>query len=277
MYTFLYQFLLRIAIEPPFRLIVRHILKIFPLSARTRSFWEISTRPAYLLGILAAADQAAREGVTEICVIEFGVAGGNGLIAMQQEAAAVERETGIKIQIFGFDMGHEGLPSFIGDYRDHPDIWQPGDYPMNVDRLTKLLGPRTTLVLGNIADTARRFFSTHQPPPIGFISIDVDLYSSTRDALRILEDTNCKMLRHAPIYFDDIDFMFNHKFAGELLAIEEFNAKSINVKLDRWYAVANGRPFPERHFLNKLYVAHDLNASEPSRLARTAATLPLLD
>jgi hypothetical protein len=85
------------------------------------------------------------------------------------------------------------------------------------------------------------------------------------------------MLWQVPLYFDDIEFLFNHKFAGELLAIEEFNEASSQVKIDRWYGVRTGRPFPERPFLEKLYVAHDLEAISKVVLKREAAVLPLGD
>ena len=89
------------------------------------------------------------------------------------------------------------------------------------------------------------FFASFQAPPIGFVSIDLDLYSSTRDALRLLALPDKRMLWHVPLYFDDITFLFNHKFAGELLAIEEFNRDNALVKIDRWYGARTGRPFPE--------------------------------
>lgn len=268
-------FFQRLAIEPPFRILVRQALQLFKLSTQTRALWEISRRPQYLIGTLAAAEQARRQGVKEISVIEFGVAGGNGLVSLQEEAEAVERDTGVAIKVYGFDMGAVGLPDFIGDYRDHPDVWQPGDFPMDEAKLRARLSARTTLILGNVKDTVGSFFQSHRPPPIGFVSIDVDLYSSSRDALGVFHSPGSQMLWHAPVYFDDIDFIFNHRFAGELLAIDEFNGLSQHVKLDRWHGVANGRPFPERHFLTKMYVAHNLRAAAQSQPDRDKALLPL--
>ena len=241
-----------------------------------RSF-ELSARPHYLLGVLAGAEQAQRQGLSAMSVFEFGVAGGNGLVALQAEAEAVEQATGVQIKVYGFDMGAAGLPEFIGDYRDHPDVWQPGDYPMDEAKLRARLATRTTLVLGNVADTVASFFAEQRPPPVGFVSIDVDLYSSSCDALRIFTSPGSSMLWHVPVYFDDIDFLFNHRFAGELLAISEFNAGATDIKIDRWYGVGNGRPFPERHFLNKMYVAHDLRAGSDQRAPRARAGLHLQD
>lgn len=267
--------LTRLGMEPPFRIVVRAVLKRLKVSVRTRALWELSKRPAYLLGVLTAAEQALKQKVPEISVIEFGVAGGDGLVALQNEAEAVEWETGVRIQVYGFDTGSQGLPAFIGDYRDHPDAWRPGDYPMDSAALRTRLSPRTTLILGNVRDTIRTFYKDYRPPPVGFVSFDLDLYSSTRDALQIFSLPEKRMLWNVPLYFDDIEFLFNHRFAGELLAIHEFNRDNERVKIDRWHGVRMNRPFPERPFLEKLYVAHDLEAISKVALKREAVTLPL--
>jgi hypothetical protein len=269
------QFWTRLAMEPPFRVLARAVLGRLPVSVKTRALWELSSRPAYLLGVLTAAGQARKQGVREISVIEFGVAGGNGLVALQSEAEAVERETGVAIRVFGFDMGAAGLPDTSGDHRDHPDAWRPGDFPMDESALRARLTDRTTLVLGDVAATVARFFQDHQAPPIGFVSIDLDLYTSTRDALEIFLLPDSRMLWHVPVYFDDIEFLFNHRLAGELLAIDEFNARNGPVRIDRWYGVKAGRPFPERDFLDKLYVAHDLRGTANAALERAPVALPL--
>lgn len=267
--------LTRLGMEPPFRIFVRAVLKQLNVSVKTRALWELSRRPAYLLGVLTAAEQALKQNVPEISVVEFGVAGGNGLVTLQSEAEAVERETGVGIKVYGFDAGSQGLPSFIGDYRDHPDAWQAGDYPMDEPALRSRLTDRTTFILGNVRETVPGFFKNFQPPPIGFVSIDLDLYSSTREALQIFSIPDKRMLWHVPVYFDDIEFLFNHRFAGELLAITEFNEGNSQVKIDKWYGVNMGRPFPERPFLEKLYVAHDLEAISNVALKRDTAMLPL--
>ena len=261
--------------EPPFRIFARALLKYMPISVKTRAFCSMSKRPVYLLGLLTAAEQAISQNVSEISVIEFGVAGGDGLVTMQNEAAAVEKETGVRIKVYGFDMGAEGLPDFIGDYRDHPEAWQPGDFAMDEAALRSRFSDRTTLILGNVKETVPEFFEAHKPPPIGFVSFDLDLYSSTRDALRLFTLPDKKLLWHVPLYFDDIEFLFNHKYAGEPLAINEFNEESHPVKIDQWYGVRAGRPFPEQGFFDKLYVAHDLEATSKVKLNRDTVNLPL--
>ena len=67
---------------------------ILPASIRTKDRWSASDRPQYLAGLLYAVDQARHEGREAIAAIEFGVADGHGLLALQVHAAAVERETG---------------------------------------------------------------------------------------------------------------------------------------------------------------------------------------
>jgi hypothetical protein len=222
-----------------------------------------------------AACLARRQGVDRIAVVEFGVAGGEGLLALEEDARAVARETGVKIQVYGFDAGVGGLPQFCGDYRDHPDFWKPGDFPMDVDALKRRLDPGTHLIIGNVADTVPRFVAEIQAEPLGFVAVDLDLYSSTRAALQIFAHPRKRMLRQVPIYLDDVDFIINHRFAGELLAIEEFNQANAEVKIDKWHGVKNGRPFPERPYLDKLFVVHDLKAISGCAVDRLNASLPL--
>jgi hypothetical protein len=261
----LVQSLFRAAKEPPFRLLAKQILRVWPTSIRLKSEWDAIGRPNYLAGVLAGADQAGREGISEISVIEFGVAGGQGLVALQEIASAVEKETKVGISVYGFDTGH-GLPELTGDQRDHPDRWLAGDYKMDEQALRARLTKDTTLVLGEVKDTVAHFVSKVQHSPLGFIAIDVDLYSSTRDALQVLSLPGKRTLLHVPMYFDDVKRIFNHRFAGELLAIDEFNATNENVKIDRWRGITDGRAFPESDWLNRMYVAHDLEA-----ISRTSA------
>ena len=255
--------------EPPFRRIVQALLRIAPGALRATDRWNAADRPQYLAGVLYAADQARREERDAIAVIEFGVAEGDGLLALQAHAAAVERETGVRVAVYGFDAGG-GMPAGTGDYRDHPDIWRAGDYVMDVAALKAKLDARTTLVLGEIRETA-----AHQPipEPLGFVAVDVDFYSSAIDALRILCRADVPRLRRVALYFDDIGDHYNHRFAGELLAIEEFNRASRDVKIDRWRGLRAGRAFPDAPWLEAMYLAHDVEQISRVRLPRPPARM----
>src|SRR5262245_46888159 len=106
-----------LAKEPPIRLLVRSLLRRMPVSVAKRARWDISDRPAYLLGLMFAAGQAQLEGIRACPAIEYRVAWGTGLLTLQQDAEAVEAHTGIAIKVYGFDIGSDGLPEFIGDHR----------------------------------------------------------------------------------------------------------------------------------------------------------------
>lgn len=256
----------RVAMEPPFRLASYFLIKRFAKSVRTIDRWGAVDRPNYLAGVLAGALQAKREQRSEMSIYEFGVAGGSGLVALQEYAESVERETGVKIKVYGFDSG-EGLPETCGDFRDHPDQWRASDYKMDVSKLRKRLTDRTELVLGRISETLPRFLMQERPP-VGFISCDVDLYSSTNEVLRFFTLPGRTMLQRVFLYFDDIDFVFNHRFAGEWLSIQEFNDSNANVKIDRWYGVRKDRAFTEHTWFDKMFIAHDLEAINRTVIAR---------
>ena len=75
-------------------------------------------RPNYLWGALHGANLAKRLEFSRISFLEFGVAGGNGLIVLENIAETLERYFGLRIDVHGFDVG-EGLPK-ASDYRDLP-------------------------------------------------------------------------------------------------------------------------------------------------------------
>jgi hypothetical protein len=256
--------------EPPFRLFTKAMINRLPVSVRTQERWDVAPRPPYLAGVLAAADHALHEGCQEISVFEFGVAAGNGLIALENLARAVTAETGIKIAVYGFDAG-TGMPELTGDYRDYPDHWQAGDYPMDEEILRRRLKPSTTLIIGNVAKTIPAHIDEIKEC-IGFVAVDVDIYSSARDVLfKLFARPDRKMLRRTIMYFDDIDLRITHKFAGELLAIDEFNASNPFVRIDRWRGIDKQRPFPEAAWLRRMYIAHDIEAISKARSGKRKA------
>ena len=77
------------------------------------------------------------------------------------------------------------------------------------------------------------------------------------------------MLRRTILYFDDVDFDCNHRFAGELLAIDEFNETSDGVKIDLWRSCRRRCVFHENPWIAKMYVAHDLQAISACQTSRS--------
>src|SRR4051794_28712639 len=75
--------------------------KLFPYETRIEH--SAIDRPHYGYCVLQAAKLAKRLGHKSVSVIEFGVAGGNGLVNLEMHAGEVSKLTGIDIQIFGFD------------------------------------------------------------------------------------------------------------------------------------------------------------------------------
>lgn len=224
--------------ESTIRLIAKfNILKRFLNKTNFLSF-----EAKYNLGILnnnyiyahlvfEAAKAAKNLGIKRITVIEFGVAGGNGLIQFENISTKVEKYTGVSIDVIGFDTG-TGLPE-VTDYRDLPYVWQRGHYPMDIQLLKSKL-TKAKLVLGNISETLEKFIEDFNPAPIAAISFDLDLYSSTRDAFKLLESHEKYFLPRVLCYFDDImggNLELYNEYTGERLAINEFNNNSKSRKI----------------------------------------------
>jgi hypothetical protein len=196
-----------------------------------RCRFDIFSRPAYAYGVQQGAYLASRLGLPAISVIEFGVAGGRGLVALEEIARLASRAYGVKIEVYGFDRA-VGLPK-TADFRDLPYTWEEGFFEMDVDELRSRL-TEARLVLGDIADTVPTFVDTHDPAPVAFVSIDLDYYSSTVDALRIFDVPESRVLPRVLCYFDDLvgeDHVLQNDLVGEALAINEFNLDRKETKI----------------------------------------------
>ncbi|MEP9380453.1 hypothetical protein ABLE91_27410 [Aquabacter sp. CN5-332] len=232
-------------------------------------------RPFYGVGLLQAALLAKKLGKKTISAIEFGVAGGNGLVALEQHAEAVKAETGVAVTVYGFDTG-TGMPP-PQDYRDMPYVFQQGYFEMDVPALRARL-TSAQLVLGDVAQTLRDFADRDDVAPVGFISFDLDYYSSTVAALKIFDMDHHRLLPRVICYFDDtvgpVDEAYN-EFTGELLAIKEFNAASEAMKI----APVNGLRFYGDHipqwWHEQILVAHLFGHPEYCTPINTHTQLPL--
>ena len=228
-------------------------------------------RPDYGWPLLQGARLAQRLNYPAISAVEFGVAGGNGLVALESHAERIEKITGVRIDVYGFDAG-TGLPSPI-DYRDMPYLWAQGYYKMDVEALQRRL-KRARLVLGDVRATVPAFDC--RGAPIAFIAFDLDYYSSTVSAFSIFDHERRMMTPRVACYFDDIAGSLLggfHEFGGELLAIREFNARHENIKIDR----AHGAQASDQMTwsMEKLYVAHLFDHPDYSRPIGVAQQHPL--
>lgn len=216
--------------------------------------YELLKRPGYGYGVYHAALEARALGIPRITAIEFGVAGGYGLIALEEVAADVEAITGVGVDVFGFDLA-SGMPE-PSDYKDMPYIWQKGFFSMDVEKLKSRL-KKAELILGNVATTTRAF-AERSVAPIGFISFDLDFYSSTKQAFVLLDAAAEKFLPRVFCYFDDVvgdDWELHCEYTGELLAIREFNDAHPERKIAKISGFRHKRRF-SRAWNAKMYVLH---------------------
>lgn len=211
-------------------------------------------RPHYLWGALQGVNLAKALGYTRVSFIEFGVAGGSGLLEMEKIAAKLESSFDIEILVHGFDSA-SGLPK-AKDHRDLPNLWQEGFYAMDREKLEKRL-KKAKLHLGMVEDTLEEFIRS-QSAPVAFISFDLDYYSSTLHALKLLEADEKVLLPRIHCYFDDIMGATFSDFNGERLAIREFNGRSENRKISPIYGLRHFLPAPYRTAIwaEMMYMAH---------------------
>jgi hypothetical protein len=251
--------LLALMYPKPIRTVItRYLVRRFSLfSYRERLRICAVDRPHYGHCIFEAAQQAARLRYPKISVVEFGCGGGNGLLNAEMHIAEVEKLFPVKIELYGFDTG-KGLPP-LEDYRDFPHYFRPGQYHMDPSSLKSKL-KRGKLVLGNVKDTCKSFFSDFDAAPVGCVFQDLDFYSSTRNALTLFDEGSAHFLPRVFMYLDDIvgnNTWLPTEFAGELLAVEEFNDTHATQKIAINRSVA--RDHPDQWWQKQIYVYHDFN------------------
>jgi hypothetical protein len=183
------------------------------------------------------------------------VAGGAGLLNMCRIAEQTRKATGVDFRVFGFDTG-KGMPQAV-DYRDLPESFQEGDFPMDLERLKQSLPQFAELHIGDIEDTIPTFLSSvTADAPIGFVSIDVDYYSSARKALRVLLGAPNLYLPIVPVYLDDIGVDGSNPWTGELLAVNEFNLENTLRKIAPFTLLRSNRIFKNTQWIDRMFAGH---------------------
>jgi len=234
-------------------------------SYRMKCDFDLILRPQHAFSLYKAADLATRENKKKVTVIEFGVASGAGLCNIQNIAKKITKDTGIEFDIYGFDTG-EGMP-LPKSYKDHPDLYHQGDYPMNFDLLQSALNPNTKLIIGNVDETLPEFLKNNfEDCPIAFVSIDLDFYSSTVDALKILEKDANQYLPQVIIYLDDLQYDSHNSWCGELAAANEFTESHEFRKIERHTFLRSYRVFQRARWINHIFFAHILDYDESIKL-----------
>lgn len=213
--------LVRACLRPEFA--VRQIIRRWSIgSLDFRLAVQALDRPQYAFGVKQAIYLASKLKHPKVSVIEFGVGAGDGLLALERYAAELGARAGLEVEVYGFDLGR-GLAT-PSDYRDLGYVWKRGGYRMDVDGLKKRL-KSAKLLLGDVRETVSEFLRS-QHAPIGFISFDLDYYSSTTAAFELFTADDNAVLPRVICYFDDIvsdGHQLHCNRVGELLAIDEFN------------------------------------------------------
>ena len=184
---------------------------------------------------------------------------GTSMQIMAEIAASVSDVTGVRFRVVGFDTGAGLLPP--SGPKDHPELWSAGDFAMqDPAELKRRLAGKAELVLGDIGDTIEPFVASLSADcPLGFVSVDVDVYSATVSALRGLRGSCDLYLPAVSFYFDDILFYFANEACGELAAIAEHNAAVPHRPIQSDRSLPGWRPDGYAPWYRAMYVAHILD------------------
>jgi hypothetical protein len=126
----------------------------------------------YVWGVLQTGNLARSLAIKRVSVLEFGVAGGNGLVALEKISGKVADHYGVEIDVYGFDTGI-GLPE-PHDYRDLPDICSQADFPMEPEKLRQRL-KTAKLFLGLVGKTITDFIESGP----GLLPLSLSIWIST--------------------------------------------------------------------------------------------------
>lgn len=203
--------------------------------------YDVMPRPSFAYGVYHAAVQARALDIDRMTAIELGVGPGEGLIALERIADEVHAATGVAVNVLGLDTG-KGMPP-PEDHRDLPYRWAEGEFAMDPGALRARL-KRAELILGNVRDTIAGVLARPGLAPIGFVSFDLDYYSSTRDALVMFDASPRVLLPRIFCHVDDVigdDWELHCEHVGELLAIREFNESRTDRKLSPVHGLAHKR------------------------------------
>jgi hypothetical protein len=135
---------------------------------------------------------------------------------------------------------------------------------MDYDTLRKKL-KSAKLIIGDIRESMKNFFSDYNPAPIAAIMHDLDFYSSTKAAMSLFEIEDEYLLPRIFNYFDDIignNVVLYNNYTGERLAIYEFNNSHEKIKISSAFwllARKNIEEWYHQIFITHLFGHRDYN------------------
>jgi hypothetical protein len=241
-------------------------------TTRAKIAFDVVVRQQHAYGLLHAAELAKAHGARRATVVELGVGVGTGLLNLCEVGAAVTRATGIGFDIVGFDTGR-GMPPPV-DHRDHPELYETGWFAMDGAALEARLPSHARLILGDLEETIDEFVAAMgADAPLGFATLDVDYYSSSVSALRLFSGSAEHYFPYVPVYVDDLAHPTHTRFAGELLAIEEFNAAHELRKLEFDRMLPYQRVFKHAEWLAHMFKLQVLDHPTRRRLTGTGVAV----
>jgi hypothetical protein len=215
-----------------FSFIIKKILnKLTFLKSSLQVELNISNRPNYAYCLFHAAKLAKKLNYKAFSVIEFGVAGGNGLYFIENFANKISKELDINIEVYGFTL-ENGLSTPDG-YKDLPYWFAQGYFSTDKEKLFNKV-KKSKIIFGDVKETTKDFFKKYNPAPLGVVFNDLDYFSSTLNSFNIFNSETKNYLPRIFCYFDDIIGSENEmygEFTGELAAINEFNKINGNKKI----------------------------------------------
>ena len=212
-------------------------------------------KPHYESVLYEGCLEAKKLGIDRVSVLELGVAGGNGIIALEKYKKKIEKVLDINIDIFGFDTG-EGLPRTEDVNEDLPFFWKTDLYKIDKEALSKRINSK--IFYGDVKDTVDDFVKTNKNK-ICCIFFDLDLYTSTKNFLNQIEKIEKHLLPRVLCYFDDVYVPENYitHFNGVFKAINEFNKKHSEYQLGT--SVDHHKSFKFPLSKTSMYTLHSLN------------------
>lgn len=221
------------------------------LGKQIRSGQFPCVRPEYALALAHSVRIAQCAGIDRITVVELGVAGGRGLVDLCDTADVYSRMFNIEFDIVGFDIA-SGMPDAI-DYRDHPEIWYPGQFDVRgeTNDIHERLAGRAQLIVGNVSETVPEFVAGFGNSVLGFVSIDLDHYSATKNSMALFDMPAENYLPAVPVFVDDINTAITYNpWQGEALAINEFNNTHLLRKIEEKHQVWQQTNFHVLHLFD---------------------------
>jgi hypothetical protein len=233
---------------PPFG--YRELNRLLPKIAAQNSIQRLD----YAWGALQGINLAKVLGMTRVSFVEFGVAGGNGLVDLERLAQSLETIFGIGVDIFGFDAV-SGMPK-SKDHRDLPNLWREGHYPMNEEKLKQRL-KRAKLILGMVEETVPQFINS-RPAPIAFTAFDLCFYSSTMNAFKIFDADPSILLPRVHCFFMNTLARTFGDHNGERLAITDFNESHELRKISKIHGLRYflGPSMGRQRWVEQFYMGH---------------------